>query len=177
MIELSNFPSDNQNEMQLSNGQLLNFLGRIYSLKPHREKKSNNWIRLCDYHCRNSLQKNAFKYVFQGDFLFVSVPLWAGVDPLSSRSFTDTTPVSINIFNWARSPLYAATCAGKARSKGTRATVKIKTFFKGIITLLAKEKRKNFGTFYFGRLILGRHFFLLSDKCRTKIPDTSLKHC
>lgn len=49
----------------------------------------------------------------------IHVPLCEGVDPLSSRSFTDTTPVSINIFNWARSPLYAATCAGKARSEET----------------------------------------------------------
>ena len=38
---------------------------------------------------------------------------------MSSRSFTETTPVSINIFNWAKSPLYAATCAGKARSETT----------------------------------------------------------
>ena len=51
----------------------------------------------------------------------INVPLCEGVDPLSSRSFTETTPVSINIFSWARSPLYAATCAGKARSEETQA--------------------------------------------------------
>ena len=47
-------------------------------------------------------------------------PLWDGVEPLSSLSFTVTTPVSISIFSWARSPVYAATCAGNAKSDGKR---------------------------------------------------------
>ena len=44
------------------------------------------------------------------------VPLCSGVEPLSSRSLMLTIPFSISILRCVKSPVYAATCAGNAKS-------------------------------------------------------------
>lgn len=56
------------------------------------------------------------KFYLVSFVLISDIPLWAGVDPLSSFSLIFTTPCSISIRRWLRSPLAAAMWAGKARS-------------------------------------------------------------